>query len=225
MTDPRDWSLAEATDHLLSVGLSEPRPLHECRFQTADFSHWAFADHQRTEFDGAFLFSNTWDTRVLEAVDLMPPEVRQDLLEIAAHKGTCWLSFWNEPPLAYSEGGMLEISSDSWFINESRSVHGDVLALRRREEGEMLAEAGRTSTTVDQRAVRRSQYRDYLGSPEWRIRRGFALEYYGAKCCLCNSTRKLNVHHRTYERLGAEKLADLIVLCEDCHAKFHGKAA
>lgn len=34
-----------------------------------------------------------------------------------------------------------------------------------------------------------------------------------------------NVHHRTYERLGKERLGDLTVLCRKCHGLFHGKAA
>lgn len=43
------------------------------------------------------------------------------------------------------------------------------------------------------------------------------------KCQLCNREGTMNVHHKTYERLGEEQLNDLIVLCQDCHAKFHDK--
>jgi hypothetical protein len=31
----------------------------------------------------------------------------------------------------------------------------------------------------------------------------------------------LDVHHRTYENKGKEKLGDLTVLCRECHTKFH----
>lgn len=72
-------------------------------------------------------------------------------------------------------------------------------------------------------AVRR--HADYLNSDIWQRTRRLALEFYGGACCLCNSNLDLNVHHRTYERLGDERLADLIVLCRDCHAKYHGKVA
>lgn len=68
-------------------------------------------------------------------------------------------------------------------------------------------------------------YGAYIGSQEWAERR----RYYVAKalhCCqLCNwrspDGRGLNVHHRTYERLGREFDSDVIVLCRPCHAKFH----
>ncbi len=70
---------------------------------------------------------------------------------------------------------------------------------------------------------RESPYDEYLRSPIWQRTRELALEYYGRKCCLCNSSERLNVHHRTYERRGHERLADLIVLCRDCHAGYHGR--
>ncbi len=66
------------------------------------------------------------------------------------------------------------------------------------------------------------RYEDYLQSDVWKRTRELALEYYGDKCCLCNSADNLNVHHRTYERKGNERLSDLIVLCRDCHATYHG---
>lgn len=33
---------------------------------------------------------------------------------------------------------------------------------------------------------------------------------------------RIHVHHRTYERIGQERIADLEVLCAGCHAKHHG---
>jgi hypothetical protein len=67
------------------------------------------------------------------------------------------------------------------------------------------------------------QYQEYLQSSHWRTMRRKALENAEHSCQLCNSDSALNVHHRTYERLGRERLTDLIVLCRDCHAKFHDK--
>jgi hypothetical protein len=43
------------------------------------------------------------------------------------------------------------------------------------------------------------------------------------KCQVCNSPHNPEVHHRTYKRLGDERPNDLIVLCSDCHAVFHGR--
>jgi hypothetical protein len=70
-----------------------------------------------------------------------------------------------------------------------------------------------------------SWYQDvYLKSDHWKLIRAKALQYAGYACQLCDSERPpLNVHHRTYERLNKEEPADLTVLCEDCHKRFHGK--
>ncbi len=41
-------------------------------------------------------------------------------------------------------------------------------------------------------------------------------------CQKCEFPHELNVHHRTYERLGQEKIPDdLIVLCRSCHSREH----
>ena len=65
-------------------------------------------------------------------------------------------------------------------------------------------------------------YHEYIKSDEWKIRRSMALADARFRCRLCNSKEKtLHVHHRTYENLGNETLADLTVLCEVCHSKFH----
>ena len=68
----------------------------------------------------------------------------------------------------------------------------------------------------------REQYREYLQTPGWKLRRGRAMRSAEYKCRICNTNYTLNVHHRTYERLGHEHDADLIVLCKECHKLFHG---
>jgi phosphoenolpyruvate synthase/pyruvate phosphate dikinase len=68
----------------------------------------------------------------------------------------------------------------------------------------------------------REEYRGvYLRSEHWRETRLAALERAEHRCQLCNGARRLDVHHRTYERLGAERPADLTVLCRMCHDLFH----
>lgn len=64
-------------------------------------------------------------------------------------------------------------------------------------------------------------YKAYIRSPEWRAKRQWALERAGHRCQLCNRSKDLEVHHRTYERLGAELPGDLIVLDHECHSVFH----
>jgi 5-methylcytosine-specific restriction endonuclease McrA len=76
-------------------------------------------------------------------------------------------------------------------------------------------------------------YREYLRSDRWQeLRRRFFAESsrvanmrkrLGTLCCeFCGVTgRPLDLHHRTYKRLGREKLTDLVLLCRDCHRTVH----
>lgn len=68
-------------------------------------------------------------------------------------------------------------------------------------------------------------YKEFLQSLYWDIVRKYKLYKDGFRCKLCNKGGYLQVHHRTYEHHGYEHLYldDLIVLCGDCHAKFHNK--
>lgn len=68
-------------------------------------------------------------------------------------------------------------------------------------------------------------YRNYyLNTPYWtRYVRPFALDCADHKCERCGAYNvSLDVHHKTYERLGFEAPEDLEVLCRDCHNKAHG---
>ena len=66
-------------------------------------------------------------------------------------------------------------------------------------------------------------YHDYLRSDEWKVKREEAIKRADRRCQICFSPNDLNVHHRTYDRVGNERNSDLIVLCKECHAKFHDK--
>lgn len=66
-----------------------------------------------------------------------------------------------------------------------------------------------------------TSYRDYLASPRWRATKA---RYYGSSQpqeCICGETEGLQLHHLTYERVGAEELTDLTPLCATCHAMIH----
>ncbi len=70
--------------------------------------------------------------------------------------------------------------------------------------------------------LRTMPYREYLRTPEWRRARAAALVRAGFCCALDPAhVENLEVHHRTYERLGAEHADDLLVLCQDCHQLHH----
>jgi 5-methylcytosine-specific restriction endonuclease McrA len=72
--------------------------------------------------------------------------------------------------------------------------------------------------------LRAMTYNDYLRTPEWRRTRAAALLRAGYCCSLdVTHTDGLDVHHNTYERLGAELAGDLVVLCRSCHRLHHGE--
>lgn len=66
-------------------------------------------------------------------------------------------------------------------------------------------------------------YGVYLKTAHWLNVRKAALERAGGRCSLCNVSAGLEVHHRTYSRRGAERPADVVVLCGSCHTRHHGK--
>ncbi len=74
-------------------------------------------------------------------------------------------------------------------------------------------------------------YKDYLKSEHWiNLRKRF----YNSKkvkkmkeihnkvlCEFCYGNENLNLHHRTYKRIGNERLDDLVVVCKECHYHIH----
>lgn len=76
-------------------------------------------------------------------------------------------------------------------------------------------------------AIKALPYRTFLQTPYWK-----AVSYEAKRsahfCChVCNSNAALSTHHKTYEIHGYEHtywgMNQLIVLCQDCHSKFHDK--
>ncbi len=69
--------------------------------------------------------------------------------------------------------------------------------------------------------LRALPYAEYLLTPHWRRTRNTTLGRAGWTCQRCASNVALQVHHLTYERLGAERETDLEVLCQSCHEGLH----
>src|SRR5262245_12430145 len=71
------------------------------------------------------------------------------------------------------------------------------------------------------------EYERYLETPHWQSFRKLALESQLKKlgknrCENCTTdSRDLHVHHRTYERLGCERIEDVTIVCRQCHEKIH----
>ncbi len=67
-------------------------------------------------------------------------------------------------------------------------------------------------------------YEVYLKTDHWRNRRESCVNRFKNKCAVCNSDKDLEVHHRTYDNLGAEEPDDTTCLCSKCHGLFHEKS-
>src|ERR1035437_26376 len=66
-------------------------------------------------------------------------------------------------------------------------------------------------------------YNEYLQSDHWKELR---VRYYQSKCyknCLVCKKPPVypNFHHRTYKRLGKERLGDIVLVCRVCHKLIH----
>ena len=98
----------------------------------------------------------------------------------------------------------------------------------RADEAEVVAEAEakwhRDRFTYGQH-IGGTTYQRYLRSRQWAGTRALAIHRADGMCEVCGETQYLEVHHKTYERLGNETHDDLIVLCSSCHAKVHDKPA
>lgn len=65
-------------------------------------------------------------------------------------------------------------------------------------------------------------YKEYISSPEWaklaqEVKRRRKYE------CALDPTHAgpVEAHHRSYRQLGHEAPEDIILLCEQCHRRFH----
>lgn len=68
-------------------------------------------------------------------------------------------------------------------------------------------------------------YNEYLKSDYWKKISYMVKSEAGFKCAKCGSSKRLEVHHLSYEHKGDEMnhLEDLVCLCHECHSKEHRK--
>jgi len=70
--------------------------------------------------------------------------------------------------------------------------------------------------------LRAVPYRLYLKTKHWANVAARAKKRAGHRCQICAAHKgPLEAHHNTYERLGEEHDADVIVLCAGCHSRHH----
>jgi hypothetical protein len=68
---------------------------------------------------------------------------------------------------------------------------------------------------------RRVNYRRYIRSAKWFAFRKSYFEVVPEECVICGSKEHVNLHHRTYERLGHERFEDVVPLCRAHHDRLH----
>jgi len=67
-------------------------------------------------------------------------------------------------------------------------------------------------------------YQEYLESTHWKVFRRIVLAFWDQHCSVCGSLQTsaaLHIHHNSYDRIGEERLSDVVVLCPACHKLFH----
>lgn len=71
----------------------------------------------------------------------------------------------------------------------------------------------------------RIDYRDYIEKhPHWQVVRQKRFDFDGGRCVICHkdlSGGPYQTHHLHYQRLGNERIRDVITLCAGCHREFH----
>jgi hypothetical protein len=125
--------------------------------------------------------------------------------------------------------GLKLSSAVSHQIASARTIDG-----RGREEMDTIAQRYVTSRRQQLEAITRAaaercqpgnrqSYDDYLRSPAWKRRAQKILDRAKGVCegCLTNTAEE--VHHLTYDHLGAEFAFELVALCGPCHRRWHGR--
>lgn len=99
---------------------------------------------------------------------------------------------------------------------------GEVLAIRRASSFLAKTPPGRDWISGPTYAhLGFKSYDAYLRSKHWRAVRKRWIDAGRPQCCSVCGSEKYQLHHRTYERLGRERLDDLVALCGGHHKAAH----
>jgi hypothetical protein len=72
--------------------------------------------------------------------------------------------------------------------------------------------------------MNKAKYHEYLCSREWSLLKEKVRKRCKGKCERCREGKYEATHHLTYERIGYEKLSDLLGVCSACHEFLSGKS-
>lgn len=71
----------------------------------------------------------------------------------------------------------------------------------------------------------RIDYNDYIhGHPHWKKVKAARFAFDDGKCVICHKDLKnepFETHHNCYDRLGNERIRDVLTMCPECHTLFH----
>jgi RNase P subunit RPR2 len=213
------WTMAES-DRLKMVAKEQLREAvykigervsgdPQLRYQAVNFFYWGVPEANDRWIREAF--------KIVEPLDEITHKHKHQVY-CNRCQSPLWVSLRNRKDLQ-----KLGLDRTSLDIICEKCKASDMSEARRRVHVEQSV-----GTTISKRLqeLEDMTYREYLQSPEWKAIRDRRLRSAGYRCQLCNASSRdvqLNVHHRVYDHRGLEKDNDLIVLCQRCHAKFHGK--
>jgi hypothetical protein len=70
-----------------------------------------------------------------------------------------------------------------------------------------------------------ARYAEYRQTQAWRQRCALVRKRERDTCQGCMQAFGQHVHHLTYARVGDELLTDLVLYCQSCHERAHGRSA
>jgi len=122
---------------------------------------------------------------------------------------------------------ILERKATTIIDLNSKAVKAALKRERREKRRALMAEkrAAKPPTTkkLTPKAV---EYYAYIASDQWKITKAKWMQ--SGQCrghfchaAGCGQTTSLQMHHRTYKRLGREDMNDLVLVCGGCHLKIH----
>ena len=108
-------------------------------------------------------------------------------------------------------------------IKTLKKLKSDILVRDYKSKSFDKLKATAKDNEVLENNLRSMKYSNFLKTRYWQTIREYMIRTADNKCSACGSTKKLNVHHKTYEHHGSEifHLEDLVVLCATCHKKAH----
>ncbi len=205
------WSLVkDLPDHIARIESSDGTNHSEHLWGTAAFQ-LGVEIHQ--EFVQDFTIKPIIDSDILIAY-LDDPTSYGSIAEIAfasAHGKSCHvISNWKVNN-KFSD----ELDCDDPFYDAYWFVCAFPLVTVKHVESEKEARSYAWST------IYKEYHRRAIKSDHWKNLRMEAIHKAKHRCQLCNAKGRMHVHHRTYANIGSESIDDVIVLCGNCHEKFH----